>query len=231
MASNQHQVIRTLADVFSMMAPYAGGSIPASTDPQYADWKRWVQLGQQDAANRGFWGRLLIDAELSVVANERTAELPDNFHKRNGIYVLNVNGVDWNAPNNSASQRLHTYMDPETGKWMVRFAELPTESATAELWYFYNPPILTDEEDPLILDGEMVGFYALKEYFRKTRQFGSLDDARLEYENRREELLSLEVLPTPQEIMSWSSFYSHKNLHTNERIFYAGRRDRRRGRY
>ncbi len=226
MAKKQSQIINTLGDVFQFMKPYAGGSIP---DAEYANWKRWVQLGQQDAVNRGFWRRLLIPVSFQITAGDEDALLPDNFHKINGLYALDVNGVDWNQPNNSDGQTLYVFMDPETAKWKVKFKGFtPQTSVTATLWYFYNPPTPIDEIDPIHLDGEMIGFYALKEYFRKARQPGSLDDARIEYENRREELLSLEVIPSPQELLSWGSYSSYTNTNPTERQYYRGRYGRRR---
>lgn len=225
MSTNARSVITTLGGVMQFMAPYAGGSIPASTDNQYSDWVRWIQLGQQDAANRGFWRRLLVPETVTITADQDYIDLPDKFGKVNGIYVLNVNGVDWNKPNNEDGQRLWVYLDPTTAAWKCKFLGFtPTTTVDdATLWYFYNPPLPVDEDDPLYLDGEMVGFYALKEYFRKARQPGSLDDARIEYENRFSELLSLEVLPSPQELISWGSYHAHLNQNPNERQYYAGR--------
>ncbi len=197
----------------SWMAPYAGGSVPGSTTSEYSDWRRWIQLGQQDAANRGFWRRLLVPETITITKDVDYIDLPDSFGKVNGIYVLSVNGVDWNAPNNDDGQKLFVYLDPTTATWKCKFLGFtPTTTVDdATLWYFYNPPLPVDESDPLYLDGEMIGFYALKEKFRKDRQFGSLDDARIEYENRFQELLGLEVIPSPQELISWGSYYTHLN--------------------
>lgn len=225
MSTKARGVITTLAEVMSFMAPYAGSSIPAATDIEYANWRRWIQLGQQDAANRGFWRRLLIPTTVTITKGEDTISLPENFHKVNGLYLLEVNGVDWAQANNEAGQRLYVYLDPQTATWKCKFLGFtPTETVDdATLWYFYNPPLPMEEEDPIYLDGEMIGFYALKEYFRKARQPGSQDDARIEYENRLQELLSLEVLPSRQELASWGNYYRHLGQGTSERQFYTGR--------
>jgi len=225
MSTDARGVITTLAGVMSFMAPYAGGSIPASTDTDYSQWRRWIQLGQQDAANRGFWRRLLIPTTVTITEDEDTIDLPDNFHKVNGIYMLEVDGVDWAEPNNEDEQRLYVYLDPDTATWKCKFLGFtPTETVTdATLWYFYNPPLPVDETDPIYLDGEMVGFYALKEYFRKARQPGSQDDARIEHENRLQELLSFEMLPSKQELASWASYHQHLGQGSSERQFYTGR--------
>jgi hypothetical protein len=232
MADNKRGVILTLADGLSAMAPYAGGSVPSDTTPEFDQWVRWLQLGQQDAYNRGFWGRDLVKADLTIEANDDEVDLPDDFGKRNGIYVLLVGDVDWNARDNEEGQRLLVYLDTTTApfKWKVKFVGFtPTTAATATLWYFKNPPVPTAEDDEFAYDGEMIMFYALKEYFRKARQPGSLDDARVEYENRRDELMALEVLPTPQEIISWSSYPANIG-HTmaTERNLYRGFDRRRR---
>lgn len=225
MSTDARGVITTLAGVMEFMAPYAGGSIPASNDAEYRNWRRWIQLGQQDAANRGFWRRLLLPTTVTITKDEDSIDLPDNFHKVNGIYMLEVDGVDWNEPNNEDEQRLYVYMDPDTATWKCKFLGFtPTQTvADATLWYFYNPPLPVEETDPIYLDGEMVGFYALKEYFRKARQPGSQDDARIEYENRLQELLSFEMLPSKQELARWSSYHQHLGQSASERQYYTGR--------
>jgi hypothetical protein len=231
MSDNKRGVLLTVEDVMNFMAPFAGGSVPALNDEEYLQWLRWIQLGQQDAANRGFWRRLLTKAPLTITADAETTDLPDNFYKVNGIYALFVNGENWAAPNNSPGVQLFVETDPTDGSWRVRW--LPTASTssyTGELWYFYNPSVPEEASDPIILDGEMVGFYALKEYFRRLKQLGSMDDARIEYENRFIELLSLEVMPSLQEMNSLHSYNSYLNVPTNGRQFY-GRRAGRSGRH
>jgi len=225
MSAIQSQIFQNLGDVLTGMARYAGGSIPASNSTAYTDWVTWIQASQDDAAKRGFWGRLLKKATIIITADVDYAVLPADFHKRNGIYVLNVGGEDWNSMGmdvNPSQQRLMVSLEyvpavaPETvdsTRWVVRFNGFtPTATTTGTLWYFAAPTVPEDETDPLMLDGEMVMFGALKEYFRQARQPGSQDDARLEYENRFNENLNLEMLPSPQEIMSWGSVYDHKGI-------------------
>lgn len=224
-------VLSTLDDVLNMISSFVGGSVPAVDDEEYVEQVRWIQLGQQDAANRGFWRRLLTKADLVITADEETTELPENFYKVNGIYGLFANGVDWSRPNNSDDVKIFVEMNPETGVWQIRWLpEAPTSTVTADLWYYFNPPIPTEGDDPIFLDGEMVGYYALKEYFRKLKQLGSQDDARIEYENRFSELLSLEMMPSPQEMLSFSSFNQHLNTPASGRQFYNGRSGRGRSR-
>lgn len=220
------QNLSTLGDVLTAMSAYAGGSVPATTDDAYLQWVGWISDAQEDAAERGFWGRLLTKADLTIAVDGVTATLPTDFHKRNGIYSLTVDDVDWNEANNSAEQKL--FVNKNTaGEWVVRFNGFtPTEAATGTLWYFRHPGILDAEADVLALDGKMCKFGALAEYYRQAGELGSLDDARQEYNNRFEELLGLEMLPSPQELTSWKPYYQHANQNVNEHTYYT--RNRRR---
>ena len=211
MADIKKQIILNLGNGLTAMAPYAGGSIPGNNTSDYADWIRFLGLAQEDAAERGFWRRLLIPTPLTIPlwtseTDQVVVELPDNFHKINGIYALFVDDEDWSEPDNESEIRLYVFMDPADAKWKVRIFGYRSETAkTATLWYFYNPPVPTTETDPFYLNGQMILFGALKEYARKARQPGSLDDYRLEYENRFNELLGLEVLPSKQELAGWTT--------------------------
>lgn len=223
------QIIDTLAKGLSWMARYAGGSVPAISDAQYDEWVSWLSEGQEDAAEHGNWPRLLTKGTLSIVANTATAVLPDDFHKRTGIYTLFVGEgeVDWNEANNDDGQKMYVNKNAD-GEWVVNFLGFtPTANATGTLWYFRHPGMLEDEDDLFILDGKMCGYYALTEYFRQAGELGSLDDARQEYGNRFEGALTLESLPTPQELASWRP-YSQFTNQPNERSFYTRGRRRRR---
>lgn len=227
---NQRQMLKTLGDIMTWMAPYAGGSIPPASDSAHTNWIRWIGLGQEDAANRTFWRRFLIPKVITITANDDVLDLPDDFNKVNGVYVLNVNGVNWAAPNNEDGQRIWVYMDPVTAEYKLKFIGFtPTETVTdAVLWYFYNPPTPQADSDPIFLNGEMCGYYALKEHFRQNSQMGSMDDARIEYENRFEGFSDLEVIPSPQELISMTSYQKFLNQSPSEKQFYTGRRIRRR---
>lgn len=225
MSVDVQQNISTLGDVLEAMAPYAGGSVPPLSDPEYANWVNWVNQGQEDAANRGFWSRLLTKSTLDITAGEDTVTLPDNFHKRNGIFILSVDGVDWADSANELQQKLFVHLNPTTGVWEVMFTGFtPTVDATATLWYFYLPPKMVVEDDILFLDGKMVLFYALSEYYRTSGELGSLDDSRTEYNNRFSEGLNIDQLPAKNELISWQSTYQNKNINPNERKYYRSRR-------
>lgn len=224
------QVIATLGEALQAMAPFAGGSVPATSDPEYNNWISWINEGQEDAATRGFWSRLLTKSTLAITADAPTATLPNNFHKRNGIYILEVDDIDWADPSNELQQKMTVHLNPTTAAWEVRFNGFtPTTSETAVLWYFYRPPILVEEDDVLFLDGKMLKYYGLMEYSRQSGELGSLDDYRQEYENRFSEGLNLDQLPAKNELVSWQSTYSNRHINTNERAFYSGldRRNRK----
>jgi hypothetical protein len=221
MSAIQSQIIENLGDCLTAMAAFAGGSIPATGSTAYTQWVTWIQLAQYDIARRGFWTRCLVPKTITITANVDYITLPDDFFKRNGIYVLNVGGEDWASNSNASGQKLHVYKNQTTGVWICKFiGYTPTTTVTdAVLWYFYNPPVPVDQSDALWFDGEMIMYGALKEYFRQSRQPGSQDDARLEYENRFNENLNLEMLPTPQELMSWKSAYDHVGLSPMDEVY------------
>jgi hypothetical protein len=222
------QVINSLGQALTEMAKYAGGSVPSASDAQYTEWVTWLNQGQEDAAERGFWGRLLTKGTLVIEEDDEIATLPEDFHKRNGIYVLGVDDVDWAESRNTAGQKLYVNKNSD-GEWVVNFIGFtPEEEATGTLWYFRHPGILEDEDDKFILDGKMCVFYALTEYFRQAGELGSLDDARAEYNNRFEEGLGLEMIPTPQELLSWKPYNQHANINANEHSYYSRNGRRRR---
>jgi len=223
MSEIKADVFENLGDVMAGMAVYAGGSIPATTSTAYPQWVRWIQLAQYDVAKRGFWTRCLISKTITITADVDYIVLPDDFFKRNGIYVLNVGGEDWNSNANASGQKLHVYKNQITGVWTCKFIGYTptTTDTTAVLWYFFNPPVPTELTDIIFFDGEMIMFGALKEYFRQSRQPGSQDDARIEYENRFNENLNIEMLPTPQELMSWTSVYQHIGITPQDEVHWS----------
>lgn len=214
--------ITTLGDCLQAIAPYIGGTVPANTTTDYANLVRWIVAAQEDAAKRAQWSRLLAKTTLSLEAGDEEKDLPADFHKRTGIYIFDVGGVDWSEYDNPDKQTLTCLQDQITGNWKVRFGTPISAEATATMWYFFNPPIPTAETDPLFLDGEMIMFGALKEHFRKARQPGSQDDARIEYENRLREQLSLDNMPSKQELLGWN--YPQRFRQNEMKYYYSGRR-------
>jgi hypothetical protein len=224
--TNAKSSLTTWGDCLAAMAAYAGGSVPSSATADYSNWFSWLVRAQEDACKRAHWSRLLTKTTIEWDAGDTEVDLPDNFFKRNGIYVFDVDGVDWNSANNTDKQMLMVVMDAETAKWKVLFNGFtPDTDGSAEMWYFFLPPVPTftsdKEDDPIYLDGEMIVFGGLKEYFRKARQPGSQDDARIEYENRFRESLQLDNLPNPQELMSFQ--YPARYRVNEKSYYYSGR--------
>ena len=214
--------ITTLGDCLLAIAPYIGGSVPASTTVDYANLVRWIVAAQEDAAKRAQWSRLLAKATLTLTAGDEVKALPLDFHKRTGIYVFDVGGVDWSEYDNTEGQTLTCLQNQTTGAWEVRFGTPIATTTTATLWYFFNPSIPVAEEDTIFLDRDMIVFGALKEHFRKARQPGSQDDARIEYENRLREQLSLDNMPSKQELLGWN--YPERFRKSDKQYYYSGRK-------
>lgn len=235
MAVNKQNFFDTMDDVMKFMAPLAGGAIPTAGSDEYMTWVMWIGQKIHEDSYRGFWRRLLTKTTLTLEADEETCLLPDNFQKINGIYVFDVNGVDWNEPGNDDGQTLFVEVssdieDPDYGKWRVRFSSAPTEEKTATIWYFFAPAVPVEPADKIVLPGDMIAFGALVEYFRQAGAEGSQDDARDEHENRFTSYLSLEVLPNKQELLSWSTRFGKRNdIVATAKNYYRSRDRRYRG--
>ena len=200
--------IQTLGDVLSFMAPFAGGTVPTEGDDEYDQWIGWVQNKQEEYARRAFWRRCLTREVIELSADATTHLLPDKFNKPNALYMLIVDGVDWNEVGNSDEQTIfvemiNTYDDEYFGKWQMRFDNAVVETdATVIMWYFANPPVPNALTDKILLPGDMIGFAALAEYYRQANQEGSQDKAEEDAENRFQEYLALEVIPDKSELLT-----------------------------
>lgn len=199
-------IVRTLGDVLSFIAPFAGGVVPDVDSAAWNEWVSWAQDKQEEYARRGFWRRCLTYDTISLTADDTVAILPDRFHKPNGLYMFIVDEVDWNETPNSDRQTLFVEMinditDENFGSWQVRFKDVIVTDVTATIWYFSNPPVPNAVGDILLLPGNMVAYATLAEYYRQANQEGSQDDARGEAENRFQEYLGLEVIPDKSELL------------------------------
>lgn len=220
---NTPQVISTLADVMNFMAVYAGGAVPAESDDEYQSWRRWIRVKQEEYAKRGFWRRLLQRAEITLTGE--TTLLPENFHKSNGLYVLDVAGVDWMEPDNKDGiyvfvEMINDSSDDNLGRWQMRF-NTPVDETEAIIWYFANPPVPEASTDKILLPGDMVAYGALAEYFGATNRAGSQDKADQDAENRFISYLSLEMIPPKNELLVFSnSGGTKKNYNAKARSYY-----------
>ena len=212
MAKLQQQLLLTLDDVLEALAPYAGGEVPDESDEEYGWWVTWVQRGQADMAKRAFWRSLLTPREtITVKSGLNKYYLPDDFYRHNGIFELIYNDVDISKKGNSLGMQIGVFQErvineseQSVVKWYILFDQTFTEDTEMQLSYYAYPPIPTTGTDQLSLDGEAIMFYALTEYYRQTGEAGSQDDANQSYENRFNELISLENLPQNQETQSWT---------------------------
>jgi hypothetical protein len=228
MALETQSSIRTLGDVLLMMSPFAGGSIPDENDSEYADWVRWIGQKQEEYSRRAHWRRCLT-REVVTLDGETTL-LPVRFHKPNGLYMCIVDGTDWMEPENQDDQYIFVEMDndPDSvnyGRWQMRFLNAP-DNVEAVIWYFANPPKPTVSADLLLLPGDMVGYAALAEYFRTANQEGSMDKAESDAENRFLEYLSQEVIPSKNELLTFSTGVQRVDRLQRAKSFYTSRLNR-----
>lgn len=233
MATEVQTAIRTLDDVLNFMSPFAGGSVPDSSSTEYANWVSWIQNKQEEYARRAFWRRCLTRETFTLTDGDETKVLPDRFNKPNGLYMFIVDEVDWQEMPNSDKQYIFVEMnndlyDADFAKWQVRYENAITEDATAIIWYFANPPKPTSGEDILLLPGDMIGYAALAEYYRKARQEGSQDKAEEDAENRFQEYLSFEVLPDKSDLLRHKESINVNRL-ALARARYKNRPDRNTG--
>ena len=208
MATEIQSSIRTLGEVLDAMAPFAGRSVLSADSIEYANFVTSIAQKQEEYARRGFWRRCLTRLEISLDSGFTTV-LPERFHKPNGLFMLIVDGVDWNEVNNTDDQYIFIEMindveDENFGLWQMRFKNELLEDKDAVMWYFSNPPKPTTTDDILLLPGDMVAYAALQEYYRTTGSEGSEDNAKELAENRFAEYLGLEVLPDKKDLLTHS---------------------------
>lgn len=218
------------------MAPFAGGSIPTIGSDEYNNWLLWVQQAQEEYARRGFWRRCLTRVEMTL--DGETTLLPVRFHKSNGLYMVIVDGVDWMDPDNTDDQGIFVEMDnallqdddvtpnANFGRWQMRFRDEITTAVTAVVWYFSNPPKPEDAADLFLLPGDMIGYKALGEYYRTSGAEGSQDKAEEDAENRFQEYLSLETIPSKNELLVFQRSNTKTDYLVRAKGYYENR-DRR----
>ena len=223
--------IRTLGEALTAMAPFAGGQIPNILDQEYTNWKNWIINKQEEYARRAFWRRCLTREELEIGANEEVTVLPDRFNRPNALFMVIVNKVDWMENPNVDEQNIFVEMnndpaDTDFGKWQMRYLTPPTEAVDAIIWYYANPPKPVLTTDILLLPGDMLAYAALGEYFRGTGAEGSQDKAEEDAENRFNEYLGIEVLPSKNEILTHSRQTPRVDYLKKAKNYYTSRNNR-----
>jgi len=225
----------TIADIMNLIAPHAGGTVPASTDDEYTQWFNAILMKYEEASRRGFWRRLLTkDDTLSLTEGDEELVLPDRFQRANSLYIFAITDAEGNSVDLADPDRIpdgqsifvEQINDPEDedfGKWKVTFAT-PIEADTdVTIWYFATPPKPTASTDIVLLPGDMLAFGAMIEIFRSKNLPGSQDDARQEYENRLGTYLAMEMIPPRNEILKYETNPRHLDRMVKARTQYTGR--------
>jgi hypothetical protein len=237
MAELVNQVISTLSDAMQFIAPNAGGSVPDATSEEYSAWRMAIQTKYEEAARRGFWRRLLVkDDTLTVREGDESVVLPIQFQRANALYIFAMNGEDLADPDrvmddDSQTIFLQQITDPDDedfGLWQANFKYPIEEDLDIILWYFALPPKPVDPTDKFLLPGDMIAYGAMSEIFRTSNLEGSQDDARIEYENRFNTYIGLEVIPPRNELLFFSPNPGRINRTALARAQYSGGRSGRR---
>ena len=233
MINSKQQVIETLSNVLSFMAPSLGGSVPSDNSDEYADWVRSIQTKYEEASRRGFWRRLLTKAELELTEGDTEVLLPINFQRANGLYILYVDGVDLADPDRELDDQdiwaevINDPDDEDFGRWRLTFSKPVASTQTAPIWYFASPPIPNQASDKILLPGDMIAYGAMSEIFRHTNLEGSLDDARIEYENRLNTYLAMEEIPERHRLLTFTTNPQKINRSARAKSqYYSGRATR-----
>ncbi len=226
------QVLGTLGEVLSFIAPSVGGAIPDENSEEYAQWRMFVQVKQEEAARRGFWRRLLTREDLELTAEDTEVLLPVRFQRANALYICYVDGVDLGDPDRESDEQdifAEVINDPEDddfGRWKLTFSEPIVETQTAPFWYFATPPKPVDTDDKLLLPGDMIAYGAMAEIFRTTNLEGSQDSATQEYENRLNTYLAMETITEKNKLLQFSTNPRGINRSIEARNRYRIRSDR-----
>lgn len=232
MSESVSQVIDTLADVLTFIAPSAGGTVPSVDSEEYAQWVLFTQVKYEEASRRGFWRRLLTREDLVLTEGVTEVLLPIRFQRANSLYICYVDGVDLGDPDREPDEQdifaevVNDPDDADFGRWKLTFSTAVAETQTAPFWYFATPPKPVDATDKILLPGDMVAFGAMSEIFRTTNLAGSQDDARQEFENRLSTYLAMEAIPERNKILRFVTNPSGLNRSVKARNQYINRPNR-----
>lgn len=224
--------VSTVGEIMQVMAPNLGGTIPTSGGAEYLQWLLAIQMKYEEASRRGFWRRLLTKDILPLRTGDTEVTLPDRFQRTNGLYILEVEGVDLADPfripdeQTATVQMINDPEDSEFGKWKVIFTTPIVSDYDATIWYFSNPPKPTESTDIVLLPGDMIAFGAMTEIFRSKNLPGSVDDARQEYENRLSTYLAMEMIPARNELLTFVTNPKRIDYHKKAKLQYLTRTDR-----
>lgn len=221
--------ITTLADLQQAFSDYLNeDNVPGESDVLYQRRTRWFNRGREDLAKRYFWKELLKSDTVDISAgDDGPYALPGDFTRPNALkYFKTRNGeVEFTNPYDGNGATLSLTRDLTTGLYQVTLDPRPTEADTADLDYFATPTPMSDSADLVLVDGEVVLFYAMMQHFfsQGAAAFAELDRASQEYENRIQDLLRLDAISLPGQVSNMQGFAQAHGLHNgSERSFYGG---------
>jgi len=214
--------IATLSDLHLSFSDYLNEETPpASSDPRYGSRTRLFNRGQEDLAKRYFFKSLLKADTLSLRAGVPTYALLSDFEKPNGLRYFAAGEIVYTDPFEK-EHALTITRNFTTGGWQVTLMPPPSTDVVANYSYFATPPRLSAPESPLLVDGDAVLYFALKEYFFQNEQMAKWQVAVSEYENRIEELIRANAIEPPGSLQSTLNYEKTYLKAGNEKDFYSG---------
>lgn len=220
--------IETLNDLQAAFADYVGeNNPPPQNDNRWSKRTRLFNRGREDFAKRTFLKTLLKRGELEVEGGTATYDLPDDFDRPNGLYYMtDPSGLILTNPyQRQVDFQISRKFD--NGKYELTFSEVPQSSGHYPFWYFATPPLMTQNTDPVLIDGDAALYFALKNHFFIDGDLDLYSECRDEYENIVNEQTQILDIPPPGALMGIKNTAMARSGTTSEKRFYSGRRGRR----
>jgi hypothetical protein len=216
-------VIQTLTDLHQAFADDIDDTVPSptgSTAALYAKRTRWFNRVREDMANRWFWKQLLKKDTLSISPASSIYPFASDFTRTNALYVFYTSDPIsvFTNPYGDPEHTITITRDLTTGLYSVSFLIAPSQAGIATYYYFATPPPLVNPGDLVLLDGDAVIYGTLVRHHFAEGNFDEMDTAREEYENRVNELLNMQEIPTPGSLLDIRSF----TRGLDEKQFYSG---------
>jgi len=201
---------------------------PATNDIRYRRRTRWFNRARQDIASRLFLKELLKHDTLSIQSGTATYTLPEDFAKPNGLYVLT--SADGSIVYTDPFEKRVTVAvarDLSTGRYQLTFTPTPTTDDEAPYWYFAAPAPLEEDSDPVLVNGEAVLAFALKQHYFISGPLDKFAESRDEYENIVAEVAERNEIPAPGTLPGMHNVLRARLGTTSEKSFYNGHSRRR----
>lgn len=221
-------VLNDLDSLHANFADFVNESAPPnSSDTRYTSRTRWFNRAREDIAKRWFFKNLLKTDTLEIEAGTPTYTLLEDFEKPNGLYALasSDGSIVYTSPYDTRVL-VTISRNFTTGRYEVTFTPTPQEDDSAPYWYFATPPPLVDGTDLVLVDGEAVLYYALKQHFFINGPLDKFAESRDEYENIVEEMSKVFEIPPPGALLGMSNSMLRRDGTTNEKHYYQSSRRR-----